>query len=146
MTKLFNMRKNSGQSMVELILVIMLMAVALTAGAMMVARSMQLSEVSLNRQRAVTITKTVSEYIKKEKELNNWNVFINRMEEVDFLDGINITGLSYSEDVEGEFRIVNFNFVEDVSDPVNVEVNFGVEWEDIKGSHTIDETLTLYKN
>ena len=121
--------KNSGQSLIELIVAIVLLTIALTAGAMLVMRSLQLSEVALNRQRAVMIAKATGEYIRKEKEMNDWNVF-----------STNQTDLSSLNTAEFPVSISTF----DNSGGDNVLINFQVEWDDLKGHHIVEDSITLY--
>ena len=63
-------KKDSGQTMIELIVGISIFVVVLLATTIMVARSIQFTEVAIYRQKAVFLAKNGIEIARKERNLN----------------------------------------------------------------------------
>jgi Tfp pilus assembly protein PilV len=125
--------KNSGQTMVELIVGISIFVIVLLTTTVMVARSIQFTEVAIYRQKAVFLTKNGIEIARRERNLNDWDVFVGIGSTFPLTEIISYKNTDFT-------RVTVLNGV-----PGNDEadVNVTVTWDDIKGSHEVVQKTTL---
>jgi len=131
---------NKGQSLIELLLVMILISVVMTAAVMLVMRALQLSETSLSRQRGVMIAKATSEYLKKERELNSWSVFKDNVTNSNIVSNY----IADIEVIDDSYKVEITNVEDNSGSGGGVLVEFEIGWTDVKGNHEITDSITLY--
>lgn len=136
MIKFNFLKNNSGQSLVELLVAVSIIAIALTAVSLLALRSLQLSEAARDREKAVILAKTKIEEVRKERDSEFWSVFR------DSSLGIGTTELQIEDTFK---RTTTKTRVPDDNTATRVDVTVRVEWSDFKGEHNLEQSTLLTK-
>jgi len=134
--------RHSGQSLVEVVVVtgiVMLVLVALVAGAMMAVRNSQFSRA---RTRAMQLSREATEWIRSERR-EGWSEFANHsgtfcLQGLEGLDFTKNSDCSSSEKISNQFTRQAV-LVKESNEKVKVTVT--TSWEDSNGEHS-EEVIT----
>ncbi|MGI5827464.1 MAG: type IV pilus modification PilV family protein [Patescibacteria group bacterium] len=135
MNKTAHTASSSGQSLIELLVGMTIMVIVLTAAALLATKSIQLSQLSLLRKKAVILAKEGIEQARKERDTKTWNDFA-------------IDSLEEENDIDGNFtrKILKTVLQDTLGNPRPiVHVVVEVSWIDVKGDHTVTQQTYLSK-
>lgn len=130
-------KNNKGQSLVELLVAMFILVVVFLTISLLSVKSVQMSQESLDRQKALSIVKNVSEIIRQKKDSVDWITFVDEDYcETDFDIESKIPEVSPTDgDYSLELICSEVNNVK----IVEVKVNWGDNNE-----HEISENLQFY--
>ena len=128
-------KSQSGVSMIELILGIGLIALVLTAIALMTTRAIQLAESSKLRQKAIIYAQDGIEQVRQEKATTSWNEFkINYSAMETELSDAEVNG-------EGFKRVITL--VQNPDSDSEFLLTSTVTWTDYQGTHNVEQTTII---
>lgn len=145
---MINRIKQSGQTLIELLIVLVIMAMSLTAIGLVAAKSLQLTDVAINNEKANYYLKAGMEYIRLEKEMNSWDIFDRNFG--------NLPSTLDTEIIDAVDNDEGFTFIPTIIPTISPwedscldydEICFSlcVEWTDFKGFHNKCQETKLYK-
>jgi Tfp pilus assembly protein PilV len=118
-------KNNSGQSVIELLIAVLILSLVLTTATLMATKSIQLSEVTQNREKAILFAKNAIEEVRKQRDTQNWNEFAIDEITTEFLE--EVFNRKIAKTVNGS----------------SVDVLVEITWTDFKGDHTLDQSISL---
>jgi len=129
-------KKNSGFSLLEVVVSTVLIAVILIAIASLSTKSLQMTQAAMMRQKAIIYARQGIETVRNDRETNPWKAFL-----VDKL--VTYPSSSSPEtNTDGISRYYEF-VIDPLSDPSYVDVICVSRWTDSKGTHTVSQKTRL---
>jgi len=122
-----------GQSLVELLIGITFLTMVLVSVGLLATKSVQISQVSLNRQRAISLAKKLIEDKRRVRDEDEtmWSEFAQN--DVD-------TGSSPEKGATFSYTLTTA-----VEETRKLRVKAEVNWTDVKGAHTVTQETFLTK-
>ncbi|NMB56325.1 hypothetical protein GYA19_00085 [Candidatus Beckwithbacteria bacterium] len=147
-------KQQAGVSLIELLIGIFIIVVVLMGIAALITRSIQINQASDKREKAIFLAKKAIEEIRKERDINIWEDFINKY----IIDGSVCLSsencLCFFEESSGDIYTISktIELIDNNEDNLcdfednQIQVSVTVSWQDFNNSIQKVEQKTLLTN
>lgn len=147
MKKRIKRKGQSGQSIIELLIAILVLSMVLVSVTLMATKSIQLSQTASSREKAISLARTEIEEIRKNRYVDcMWSEFkdlgstcwINEEDKYNLVDG------KYKKNLSDNYTAtITLEEIENLDGKEIIPFTLKIEWNDVKGQHEVIQNISF---